>query len=179
MAIMIPDVCPLEWGKRNIQKTPKRLQYEWLVCASFPGYRPHLRQERGEADFIVIVPHKGILCLEVKGASSVRRADGKWFYGSSNKGETRSPFKQASEAMVSVKKPDGISSVRASMLTHWLTNNNEILLIIYFTNDWKTSSFTTATKKSILKEFKPTAVPDQNKNEEIIVCLLAKTYMTD
>ena len=106
MAIMIPDVCPLDTSNgekeifRRLQKDSST--NDWFVLHSL-DIAQHLRQERGEADFIVIVPQKGILCLEVKGASNIRREDGKWFYGSSSKGETRSPFKQASEAMFSIK----------------------------------------------------------------------------
>lgn len=33
-----------------------------------------------EIDFIVIIPAKGILCLEVKACSSLRHEGGLWYY---------------------------------------------------------------------------------------------------
>lgn len=75
----------------------------WTVLHSL-DVPNHRRQITGEIDFLIIVPGTGVLCLEVKGARRIRReADGLWYYGSGAKGDPRGPFKQAAEAMYSVR----------------------------------------------------------------------------
>lgn len=74
---------------------------DWTVLHSL-GIAKHPRQREGEADFVVIVPGAGVLCLEVKSHSSVARsADGVWSLG--GKTERRGPFKQSSEAMYAIQ----------------------------------------------------------------------------
>src|SRR3972149_10176290 len=63
----------------------------------------HRSQLVGEADFVIIVPSMGVLCLEVKGCLSVRREQGAWFYGTDPVADRRGPFRQAAEAMHSVR----------------------------------------------------------------------------
>jgi Nuclease-related domain/UvrD-like helicase C-terminal domain/PhoH-like protein len=76
----------------------------WFVLHSL-DIAEHRKQVSGEADFVVIVPGKGVLCLEVKACSTLRRTpDGLWYYGIHPKGDARGPFKQASEAMHSIRK---------------------------------------------------------------------------
>ncbi len=75
----------------------------WTVLHSL-DIASHRRQVSGEADFVVIIPSKGVLILEVKAASSIRRSgDGQWYYGTNPKPDPRGPFKQASEAMHSIR----------------------------------------------------------------------------
>lgn len=76
---------------------------DWIVLHSL-DIADHVKNVAGEADFVIIVPHKGILCLEVKGASQVRRKNGLWYYGSDTKPDYRGPFKQSSQAMHSIRK---------------------------------------------------------------------------
>ena len=76
---------------------------EWVVLHSLDIAR-HIERVAGEADFVIIIPHKGVLCLEVKAASSIRREEGLWYYGSNPTPDKRGPFKQASEAMHSIRK---------------------------------------------------------------------------
>lgn len=76
---------------------------EWIVLHSL-DIATHVERVGGEADFVVIIPHKGVLCLEVKAASSIRREEGLWYYGSNPTPDKRGPFKQASEAMHSIRK---------------------------------------------------------------------------
>lgn len=76
---------------------------DWIVLHSL-DIADHVKNVAGEADFVIIVPHKGILCLEVKGTSQVRRANGLWYYGHDTKPDYRGPFKQASQAMHSIRK---------------------------------------------------------------------------
>ncbi len=76
---------------------------DWIVLHSL-DIANHRKQVAGEADFVVIVPHKGVLCLEVKASKSVSRSGGRWFYGHNPKPDLRGPFKQASEAMHSIRQ---------------------------------------------------------------------------
>ena len=75
---------------------------DWIVLHSL-DLANHQRRLAGEIDFLVIVPGKGVLVLEVKGAHHLRRHDGLWFYGSERRPDERGPFKQASEAMHSLR----------------------------------------------------------------------------
>lgn len=75
----------------------------WTVIHSL-DLPHHVRQISGELDFVVLVPGKGILCLEVKAAASVSRRDGLWYYGKEPKGDPRGPFRQASEGMHSLRE---------------------------------------------------------------------------
>ncbi|MFC9736709.1 NERD domain-containing protein [Streptomyces noursei] len=75
----------------------------WVVLHSL-GIANHPRQIQGEADFVVIVPGKGLLVLEVKAHERVRRLpSGEWRLGS-RRPTLRSPFQQADEAMHAVKE---------------------------------------------------------------------------
>jgi hypothetical protein len=75
----------------------------WVVLHSL-GIANHPRQIQGEADFVIIVPGKGILVLEVKAHHQVRRlVSGEWRLGSQVP-TLRSPFQQADEAMYAVKE---------------------------------------------------------------------------
>ena len=59
------------------------------------------RKERGEADFVVLVPGKGVLVLEVKAHRQVAREGGRWLYGEGRK-EGKDPFRQVSDAMFAI-----------------------------------------------------------------------------
>lgn len=76
---------------------------DWIVLHSLDIAR-HRRQVSGEIDFVCIIPGKGVLCIEVKACRRVARRDGRWFYGAQDTtGDARGPFKQASEAMHSLR----------------------------------------------------------------------------
>ena len=75
---------------------------DWTVLHSIDIPR-HINNVTGEADFVIIVPGGGILILEVKGYYSIRRDEGMWYYGHDSHGDPRGPFKQAREAMYSIK----------------------------------------------------------------------------
>ncbi len=76
---------------------------DWVVLHSL-DLAQHVRQVSGEADFVVIVPELGVLCLEVKGCTHVRRDDNGWWYGNDPKPNPRGPFRQAAEAMHSIRQ---------------------------------------------------------------------------
>jgi hypothetical protein len=75
----------------------------WTVLHS-QDLAHHRRHLQGEIDFLVVAPGLGVLVLEVKGCHSLRRSDGLWFYGADHEGDRRGPFRQASEAMHSVRE---------------------------------------------------------------------------
>lgn len=77
---------------------------DWVVLHSLDIVN-HRTQTSGEVDFVVIIPQKGVLFIEVKSHTYIDRRDGRWFFGTKdNKGEVRGPFKQAANAMQSVRK---------------------------------------------------------------------------
>lgn len=117
MARMIPpDVHPdcASYGEKEIFHRLKNdpQTKDWIVLHSL-DLAHHPTQVEGEADFVVVIPNKGVLCLEVKGTGKIRRdASGTWYYGSDPRGDIRGPFKQASAARFAIrnrllaKRPD-------------------------------------------------------------------------
>lgn len=76
---------------------------DWIVLHSL-DIPDHRRQIEGEMDFLVIVPGSGVLCVEVKSHLAVTRDQaGKWRLGA-DPPRVRGPFRQASEAMHSVRE---------------------------------------------------------------------------
>ncbi len=75
----------------------------WTVLHS-QDLAHHRRQLEGEVDFLVIAPGLGVLALEVKGCHRLRRANGLWYYGADPEGDPRGPFKQAADAMHSLRR---------------------------------------------------------------------------
>ena len=116
MARMIPaEIYPgcASPGEREIFK---RLRDDpgtgsWTILHSL-NIAKHSRQVSGECDFAIIIPSKGVVCLEIKACRSLRRDSGGWYYGTSAKPDLRGPFRQASDAMhslrgtVAEKRPD-------------------------------------------------------------------------
>lgn len=75
----------------------------WIVLHSL-DVANHRTQIVGEIDFVIVVPKKGVLCLEVKGTYKVSRgSEGEWYYGNASKPDMRGPFKQSSEGMHSIR----------------------------------------------------------------------------
>nr|WP_319492541.1 NERD domain-containing protein [uncultured Desulfobacter sp.] len=86
---------------QNIQNDPKTRH--WIVLHSLDVSK-HTSQVTGECDFVMIIPGKGILCLEVKGCRSLKVEKGMWYYGKKITGDKRGPFKQASANMHSIRE---------------------------------------------------------------------------
>lgn len=108
MATMIPPILPTEGispGEYNIFLRLKDdpVTDDWIVLHSL-DVANHRRQIFGEIDFVIIVPEKGVLCLEVKSHTSIRREGGLWYYGTKSQPDSRGPLRQASEAMHSIRK---------------------------------------------------------------------------
>ncbi len=123
MARLIPaaiDPATPSLGERDAFERLKSdpLARDWTVVHSL--YLPnHLRQISGELDFVLLIPGKGILCLEIKAAASISRRDGLWFYGKQPKGDPRGPFRQAAEGMHSLRQRVEKRFAPASKLLFW------------------------------------------------------------
>lgn len=75
----------------------------WTVLHSL-DLADHVRATQGEADFVVLIPNEGILVIEVKSHKSVRFTEQGWWLGNDPEPDRRGPFKQASEALHSIRK---------------------------------------------------------------------------
>ncbi|MFX4263088.1 NERD domain-containing protein [Pelotomaculum propionicicum] len=105
---MIPSViysgCPSPGEQeifRRLKEDPSTK--DWVVLHSL-DIPEHRSQVSGEIDFVIIIPSKGVLCLEVKACSKLHRDAGLWYYGNNTSPDKRGPFKQASDAMHSLRK---------------------------------------------------------------------------
>ncbi|MGI9064874.1 MAG: NERD domain-containing protein [Pyrinomonadaceae bacterium] len=108
MARMIPSEIYAECPSRGERELFQRLRdspdtRDWTVLHSL-DIANHRKQVSGEIDFVCIVPGKGVLCVEVKACKVINRREGKWSYGANSPSvDVRGPFKQASEAMHSLR----------------------------------------------------------------------------
>ena len=75
---------------------------DWVALHS-QAIALHVRQMEGEADFVIIAPDLGVLVLEVKGCGRVKIEDDLWIYDGHAESKHFSPFKQASQAMYSIR----------------------------------------------------------------------------
>src|SRR5512139_3208180 len=99
-------MLPLHIGDDNPSPAERELFEEfrdacpddWTVLHSLDVAQRWKDRPFGEADFVVLVPGAGILCLEAK-SYVYRDADGMWHYGPHEPGVARSPFDQANGAM--------------------------------------------------------------------------------
>lgn len=107
MARLIPSTCPSSAPPgekeffRRLRDDPDAR--DWIVLHSLDLAR-HLNNVAGEADFVVIVPGYGVLVVEVKSHRTVVVDDDGWHLGHDPVVDLRGPFKQASEAMHSIRK---------------------------------------------------------------------------
>lgn len=74
---------------------------DWIVLHSFDIPR-HMTQGEGEADFVVLIPGCGVLCLEIKASAEISRRGGMWRYGGVR--DARGPFKQVRENTFSLMR---------------------------------------------------------------------------
>lgn len=88
-------------GEREIFKRLKAAEKgkDWIVLHSLE-LLAHTNKSQSEADFVFLVPGKGVLVLEVKAAKTVSHGPDGWKIGS--KTEKRGPFVQAKDAMFSI-----------------------------------------------------------------------------
>ena len=107
MARMMPAYCPGDAppGERQLYAALAASPDTdgWIVLHSL-AIADHTEQVEGEADFVVIVPNGGVVVIEVKSHRHLEVLDdGRWKLGE-NAPTTRSPFKQAKEALYSIRQ---------------------------------------------------------------------------
>ncbi len=108
MARMIPSFLPKDLRSpaepivfEALRDDPATL--DWTVLHSVDIAR-HVSRPFGEADFVVLVPGWGLVVVEVKGVRSIARApDGGWLLGSKQAPDPVGPFRQARDAMFSIR----------------------------------------------------------------------------
>lgn len=108
MAHMIPPAVHPDCVSNGEKEMFRRLRddpgtQDWTVMHSL-FVADHPSQLAGEIDFLVVIPGRGVLGLEIKGCSKMKRTDGRWYYGADSQGSSRSPFQQASVATHEVRR---------------------------------------------------------------------------
>ena len=108
MASVLPRVCPSnaprgESDFYNYFRDDHDITKGWYVLHSL-DIASHVSQIQGEADFVIIVPEKGVLVLEIKSHDYIKCDERGWWFGNETKPERRGPFAQASTAMHSIRK---------------------------------------------------------------------------
>lgn len=108
MARMVPPIITdstLSPGEREVftRLRDDASTTDWWVLHAYDLAR-HQRAITGEIDFVIVIPGKGVLCLEVKAARQITRENGLWYYGRDGHGDPRGPFKQAADAMYSLRR---------------------------------------------------------------------------
>lgn len=98
MAKMLPAKIYSDTKSPGEKEIFRRLEHDpatkdWIVLHSL-DIPEHVKQVSGEVDFLILVPEKGILCLEVKALTTIRRENGVWYYGTKLTSDHRGPFKQ-------------------------------------------------------------------------------------
>lgn len=106
MARLIPPVFPEDAppGEQAVFRALARDDEtdDWIVLHSL-NIAEHVRNPEGEADFVIVAPGLGVLVVEVKSHDHFSFDEGVWRLGNQAP-TTRGPFKQASEAMHSIRK---------------------------------------------------------------------------
>jgi len=106
MALMLPNTLPDD-APPGEKMVFQRLQSDpatngWIVLHSL-DLADHPTQVSGEADFVIIVPERGILVLEVKSHTKVFVDERGWWLGAESQPDQRGPFKQAAGAMRAIR----------------------------------------------------------------------------
>lgn len=95
-----------------------RVRPAWTVLHSL--HLPnHVRQVEGEADFVILMPGLGVLCVEVKSHLSADYVDGAWYLGKHGGPDYRGPVRQAEMVARSVKKKVAGAFPAASRFLFW------------------------------------------------------------
>ena len=102
---MLPAICP-DAAPPGEKELYRRLRDDpetegWTVLHSLDLAR-HVKKVTGEADFVIIVPGFGILVIEVKSHGAIMVDEQGWHCGH-DPVDLRGPFKQASQAMHSIR----------------------------------------------------------------------------
>ncbi|MCI0559427.1 MAG: NERD domain-containing protein [Chloroflexi bacterium] len=107
----------------------------WYILHSL-DIAEHQSQIFGEIDFVIIVPHLGVLCLEVKGCRTLRRENGLWYYGRDSHPDARGPFKQAASAMHSIRRHLASRDVGLNEIVFWSAVLFPFVEFSTISNEW-------------------------------------------
>ena len=107
MAVMYPkeisQYMPTDSERIVFYELKKQLPDSFEVFYSVSwSMKRNGRKEKSEADFVVVSPDYGYLCLEVKGGSRIKVEDNEWIICDKEHGDrrlSRSPYDQAEESM--------------------------------------------------------------------------------
>lgn len=112
MAIMYPkdiaQYAPTDSEQLVFYELQRQLPNSFEVFYSVSWtYTKNGKKEKSEADFVVLSPNYGFLCLEVKGGSGIRVEDNAWTLLDNTHGDrklNRSPYEQAEASMYFFQK---------------------------------------------------------------------------
>ena len=126
---LIPNICisKSEGEKKLFYKLQSGDCLNGAVALHSLNLASHVSKAEGEADFVLLIPGKGILVIEVKDHERVKFEDGKWILGN-DKPKVGGPVKQAREAMYSLLEYIKTNLPAASLVPVtflvWFTNTN-------------------------------------------------------
>lgn len=99
-------------AERRLYSLLSRMQEteDWTVLHSV-GIAKHSTQSQGEADFVIVIPSKGVFVLEVKGGV-VSQENGRWFSCDRDgiNHPIKNPYGEANQAMHSLKEYAAVHS---------------------------------------------------------------------
>lgn len=102
---MFPNIEPSQiehTSEEPVYVALSQLSDDYTILHSYPWLRPWRSEAllEGEADFVVLHPHKGMLVLEVKGGETIRHDGHRWFRDTKDgPREFQDPFVQARRNM--------------------------------------------------------------------------------
>jgi len=128
---------------------------DWIVLHSY-----HLttleRKREGEADFIVFIPNRGVVVIEVKSHNKISFKESQWLYGNQEKPD-QDPFKQAQDNMYGVRnilktnssKPKGFGKIPFCYVVIFPKTNFNYTSVEY--EEWRLLDADNLNKKGISK----------------------------
>lgn len=124
---LIPNICisKSEGEKKLFYKLQSGDCLNGSVALHSLNLASHVSNAEGEADFVLLIPGKGILVIEVKDHERVKFEDGKWILGN-DKPKVGGPVKQAREAMYSL-----LEYIRTNLPA---ASRVPITFLVWFTN---------------------------------------------
>lgn len=103
---MFPSFCPMDAPAGEFEIFKMLAEdvgaFRWIVIHSL-DIADHVRAAQGEADFVVLIPNEGVLVLEIKSHKRIKLDDRGWWLGNKTEPDRRGPFRQASEALHSIR----------------------------------------------------------------------------
>lgn len=105
-------------SEREVYQAFRMLNDDWMVFHGVKWIGTSGRDRDGEADFIVVHPHRGVLVAEVKGGRQVGTDQGHWYSvnrATKKRVPIKDPFEQAQNARYRLARELGI---KASLFRH-------------------------------------------------------------